>query len=466
MRNITKFPSLALCASAVFAADVQLPQFSREALPNGVVVYFMPKPGVPLVNFRILVRGGIESEPIGLAGISQVTSQLLRRGTARRTADQFSNELDALGGNFLSGSTEQAAIISSEFLKKDFDAGLDLTADALLHPAFTESEAQKALARAIDASKTQKDNPQVAIGQYFRAFFYGPAHPYGRPADEISLARITRAHIVEYAHRMYAGSNMIVVVAGEFDETAARAALRKSFGNAPTGAKYEWAKNTDPLPGGRLLLIDKPDATQTYFRIAQPGIARTDPDRTTIQLINLLFGGRFTSMLNDALRVNSGLTYGASSVLDLHRVPGTLAISTYTRTETTDKAIDMALAVLKKLYETGITAEQLASVKAYMKGTFPTQSLETPDQLANALGDIELFGLNRGEVDDLFSRINAVTLARANEIAKQHFRPDRLTFVVLGNASKIRESVKNYAPLIKELSIKNPGFGDYLKRFR
>jgi len=460
MRTVARILCAAFCASALLAADVRLPRFSREILPNGVVTYLMPKPSVPLVNFRIVVRGGIESEPVGLAGISQVTSQLLRRGTARRTADQFSNELDALGGTFVTGVTEQATVISSEFLKKDFDAGLDLTADALVHSAFPESEVQKALARAIDASKAQKDNPQAAIAQYFRAFFYGAGHPYGRPADEASLARITRANIVDYALRMYRGVNIIVVVAGEFDETAARAALRKTFGDAPAGMKYEWAKSADPLPGGRLLLVDKPDATQTYFRIAQPGISRTDPDRTTVQLVNMLFGGRFTSMLNDALRVNSGLTYGAGSVLDLHRESGALTISTYTRTETTEKAIDMALAVLKKLYESGITAEQLTSVKAYMKGTYPTQSLETPDQLANALGDIELFGLNRGEVDDLFSRIDAVTLEHANEIAKQHFRPDRLTFVVLGNASKIRESVKKYAPSVKEVPIKDPGFGE------
>ncbi|HKD06130.1 MAG TPA: pitrilysin family protein [Bryobacteraceae bacterium] len=460
MRSIARILCAALCASGLFATDVRLPRFTRETLPNGVVVYLMPKPGVPLVNFRIVVRGGMESEPAGLAGISQVTAQLLRRGTTRRTADQFSNELDALGGTFVASATEQATLISSEFLKKDFDAGLDLTADALLHPAFPEAEAQKALARAVDAVRAQKDNPQAAIAQYFRAFFYGPAHPYGRPADEASLGRISRANLVDYAHRMYSGANMIVVVAGEFDEASARAALRKTFGDAPPGVKYEWAKNADPLPGGRLLLVDKSDATQTYFRIAQPGIARTDPDRTTVQLVNMLFGGRFTSMLNDALRVNSGLTYGAGSILDLHREPGALTISTYTRTETTDKAIDMALAVLKKLYESGITAEQLASVKAYMKGTYPRQSLETPDQLANALGDIELFGLNRGEVDDLFSRIDAVTLERANEIAKQHFRPDRLTFVVLGNASKIRDSVKKYAPSVKEVSIKDPGFGE------
>jgi predicted Zn-dependent peptidase len=445
--------------AATLHADVRLHKFTRQQLPNGVVVYYMPKPGVPLVNFHVIVRGGVESEPEGLAGISSVTAQLLRKGTARRTADQYSAELDGLGGEFTVGGNDQAVLATSEFLKKDFDKGLDLTADAILHPSFPEAEVKKALAQRIDAARAQKDNPQAAIAQYFRAFFYGPSHPYGRPADEATLRRIDREKIVEYAKRLYTGKNMIVIVGGDFDNAAAQTAVTKMFGEMPAGSEYRWAPEVKTAAVSRLLLIDKPDATQTYFRIAQPGISRTDPDRTTLQLLNTLFGGRFTSMLNDALRVNSGLTYGASSILDQQREPGALTISTYTRTETTEKAMDMALDVLQGMNANGITAEQLSSVKAYVKGTYPRQALETSGQLANVLGDIEIFGLNRGEVDDLFSRIDAVTLEQANAAVKRHFRPDHLTFVVLGNASKIRETVKKYAPTMKEVSVKEPGWG-------
>jgi zinc protease len=453
--------SLALCLAVLASgAEVRLPPCTREVLPNGVVVYLMPKPGVPLVNFRILVKGGVESEPAGLAGLASVTAQLLRTGSARLTANQFSNRLDSLGGSFGAGANEQYVLVSSEFLKKDFAAGFDLTADALLHPAFPESEVKKVLARSIDAARAQKDNPQAAIAQYFRAFFYGPAHPYGHPPDEASLGRIDRAKIADYARQMYVGPNMIAVVAGDFDTATAAATLRKTLGEAPRGAAWQWAKRVQPAAGARLLLVDKPDATQTYFSIAQPGISRTDPDRTTLQLINTLFGGRFTSLLNDALRVNSGLTYGARSSLDLYREPGAITISTYTRTETTERAMDMALDVLKQLNGKGMDAAQLASVKAYVKGTYPTQALETPDQLATMLGEIEVFGLNPGEVDDLFSRIDAVTLERANAVAKKYYKTQDLTFVVLGNAAKIRDVVKKYSPTVREVRVTDPGFGN------
>ncbi len=141
-----------------------------------------------------------------------------------------------------------------------------------------------------------------------------------------------------------------------------------------------------------------------------------------LTLINLVFGGRFTSMLNQELRVNTGLTYGVMSVVQQPRMPGSIFITSYTKTDTTAKAIDLALEILKRLSENGITAEQLASAKAYYKGTFPTQRLETIDQLAAVLGDMEEYGLGKDDVDDLFSRVDAVKLEDANAAAKKYYQ--------------------------------------------
>jgi predicted Zn-dependent peptidase len=209
-----------------------------------------------------------------------------------------------------------------------------------------------------------------------------------------------------------------------------------------------------------MILIDKPDATQTYFIIAQPGIDRKSPDRAKIELINTLFGGRFTSMLNQALRADAGLTYGASSSAEETRLQGAILISTYTKTETTAQAIDMALDILKRLNEKGITAEQLASAKAYVKGLYPTRRLETIDQLADELGELELWGETREEIDGYFARVDAVTLDGVNAAVKKYYRTEDLTFVLLGAADKIRDSVKKYDPHFTELAARDAGWGE------
>jgi len=459
-----------LAAASLQFGQAKLPQYTKETLPNGAVIAMMPRTGVPLVHFRVLIKGGVESDSPEMAGLANVTSTLLRRGTTKRSAAQFAEELDFLGGTFgASGQggrggggaqLESAAVISSEFLSKDFDAGLDLLSDAILHPAFTESEVHKELARRVDSAREMKDNAQSSISAYFRTAFFGYTHPYGHPPDEVSYTKIGRKEIVDFHSKFYCGKNMLIVVTGDFEPSSAKTKLTHVFGAAPAGVAYPWGTAPPLERKGKLLLIDKADATQTYFQIAQPGIDMKSPDRTTLEIINTLLGGRFTSMLNDELRVNSGLTYGANSQLEQNRLPGAIVISTYTKTDTTTQAIDIALDVLKRLNEKGITAAQLASAKAYVKGLYPTRRLETMDQLAALIGEIELYGLGRDEVDGYFARIDAITLDQANATIRKYYKTGDLTFVVLGAADKIREQMKKYDPHVTEVSIKTPGWGN------
>jgi len=227
-----------------------------------------------------------------------------------------------------------------------------------------------------------------------------------------------------------------VIVTGEFDSTAAQAKIAKAFGEAPAGKSSIGPLLLRLLPKRSCFLSTKPDATQTYFYIGQPGVDRRNPDRTKLLILNTLFGDVSRPCSTKNCASNSGLTYGANSTVQQVRLPASIMITTFTKTETTVQAMDMALDILKRLVEKGITADQLASAKAYIKGTYPPQRLETSDQLAAILGEMELYGLGPDEVDDFFTRIDAVTLDQANAAARKYFRTDGLSFVVLGNASR------------------------------
>ena len=451
--------SLALViAAASLQAQVKLPPYTRQEMSNGITLISIPKRDVPLVSLLAVFRGGLETEPADRAGLAAFTAELLNRGAGTRNADQFAEQLDQIGATLRVNVDEQSTIARMEFLTRHSQTAVGLFADALIRPTFDPSEVKKALAQRIDGAKSLKDEPGPANQAYFLAFFFGPRHPYGRPADEISLAGISRDDVVAHHKRNFAGKNLILVAAGDVDPSLA-SQVEKAFASLPVGQRHDWMASapstTRTKP--RLLLVDKPDATQTYFVIAQPGVHRTHPDRTALDIVNTLFGGRFTSMLNDELRVNTGLTYGAGSNVQLDRLPGSLSIRTFTKTETTVQAMDLALDILKRLRTKGITADQLASAKTYIKGQFPIESLETADQVAAAIADIELHGLNRGEVDDLFSRIDAVTVDQANMIARKHYREDNLQFCLTGNAAKIRDQVAKYAASRRVVAISDPG---------
>jgi zinc protease len=450
--------ALALCGA--LAAQVKLPPYTREVLPNGTVVYFMQRAGIPLVRFLVVVKGGSESDPPERSGLASVTAELLRRGTADHTAVQFSEDIDGLGGTFNANADEQSITISAEFLSKDFNRGLALVAEAALHPTFPEEEVRKTVARRVDGLKSTKDNPGAAIRPYYQTYFFGGGHPYGRVPAEASYDHIRRADVVDAHKRLFAGRNLIVIVAGDFDAAAAKARVTDIFGAVPAGEAFAFLSNAavPHAASPRVLLVDKPDATQTYFVIAQPGVRRSTPDRVPLILVNTLFGGRFTSMINDALRVSSGLTYGASSNVQMGRLDGAITINSYTKTDTTAQAIDLALETLKGLSEKGISADQLASAKAYVKGEYPTRTVQTADQVAAMLGEMELYGLGRDEVDQYFARVDSVTLEQANAVARKYYRSENLTFVLLGNAAKIRDTAKKYGPQVVELQAAAPGW--------
>jgi zinc protease len=448
---------LLLCAGLVSSAVAQLklPEYTRHTLDNGVTLVLMPKRDVPLVTLLAQVKGGGESEAANLAGLADITNDLLLRGTSNRSAEQIAEEIDFLGASISTTSDSAANAVSLEVLSKDVQQGVEILADLIKAPVFPEDEVAKELARALDNAKSAKDNPRSALSSYSPRFFFGDAHPYGRVADEDSIARIQRQHILDYHQRAYCGANLSVIVVGDFDPAALRVALTKAFSDVKRGEAYSWVK-TGPVsrPGAhRLLLVDDPQATQTYFQIMQPGISGTSEDRVPMMLVNTLFGGRFTSMLMDALRVDAGLTYGATSIMQMRRLPGSLAINTFTANETTEQAIDLSVELLQRLRKDGLNEEQLASAKAYVKGTMPTSTVETNDQLASRLASFEITGLDRSDIDTLFARIDAVTVDDARRVIDRYYQTEGLTFVLVGQRAAIGELAKKYAekPVIVDL---------------
>jgi zinc protease len=455
----------ALAAAALFmysgvaAQTLHIPPHEKYVLKNGLTVLLLEKHGVPLINLYAIVKTGAAADPPGQEGLASVTAGLLRKGTKNRTAQQFAADLDYIGGTFESEAGADFTSVNSEFLTKDLDRGLGLFADALLHATFPKEEVDKLLTQAVDGIKGAKDDPQQVLGLYYYGYLYG-THPYGRPAggDEITLTQIQRDSITKFYEANYAPGNTLLAVAGEFNTAEMRRKLEDVFGAWPAHTVKPVAVAADaPVKTRRLLLVDKVDATQTYFAFGNLGIARNDPDRIAIRVVNTIFGGRFTSELNEALRVESGYTYGVSSFFDSRKVPGPFGIFSFTKNETTVPAIDKAIEVLQKLHKDGVTEEQLKSAKSYIKGQFPP-NIETSAQLAQIIATHEFYGLGDDEINQLEARVDGVTPEIARQVIQKHFPAENLVFVLIGKASEIGPAVKKYAEKEDARPISEPGF--------
>ena len=449
-----------LSGGTVLGQGVTLPDFQRIELENGTVVLLHEQRDVPLVAISAVLLGGAVSDPAGRNGLAALYAALLEKGAGDRDAAQFAEAVDSVGGSLSASAGIEHITISGDFLARDAGLMVDLVADMLLRPALQEAELDKLRERSINFIRAAKDtNLNAVLPIYGHAFLFGD-HPYGNPVggSETTLAAITHADLTDYHEQQVGGDRLIVSVSGDFDAPAMSAKLTEAFaGWRRAEAPLRSITPAEPQTGRRVLLIDKPGATQSYFWIANVGVARGFERRAALDVVNTVFGGRFTSMLNDALRVRSGLTYGARSTLLRPSTPGSLAITSFTHTDSTVDAIDMALGVLGLLRNSGIEDEQIDSSRNYILGQFPT-ALETAAQLGSQLALLEAYGLGRSYIDNYGAEILAVDRAATMAVIDEVYpTAEDLVFVILGDAERVRDAVSLYGP-VTELAITEPHF--------
>ena len=451
---------LVLAAPPAPAAGVAVPAYSRSVLPNGTVLIVMPRREVPLIAFTSLVRGGSVADPAGKPGVASLTAGLLEKGAGARDAFAFADTVEGAGGSFTAAAGTEGVVVSGQFLAKDQGLMVELLADALMRPRFDAAEFDSLRKRQIEELKAAKDSdPSGLIRLYGRRFLFAD-HPYGSPSSgsERSLAAITHDDVLGYYRANFGADRLTLIFAGDVDAAALGAAITRAFS--------DWRHAAAPLPvlaapprvsGRRVLLVDQPGAAQTHFWLANTGVARKFADRAPLDVVNTLYGGRFTSILNTELRIKSGLSYGASSGFTRGSVAGEFAIRSFTKTDSTEKAIDLAIETLERLHKDGVQADLLGSARAYVLGQFPLQ-LETSSNWAAALAELELYGLDRSYIEGYGAAVEAVTPEAARRVIGEAFPPaGDLVIVAIGDAAKIRGIVAKYGP-VTEMKLAGPEF--------
>ena len=460
MRSLALSLALLPMALAAGAEGVQFPAYKTATLPNGAVVALVEKRDTPLVAMNVTVRGGGLGDPTGREGTASLFTDLIQKGAGNRNAAQFAEAIENVGGVLTAGAGTESLGVNASFMVRDVDLMLELAADALQRPRLDAAEFEKARRLAVQSIVAAKDaDPRALMSSYGDAWLFR-GHPYGRSVggSEASLAAVKLDDIKRYYAEHVGGDRLIITVVGDFDSATMLPQLERSFGSwRKAGATVPTVTAPARVTGRPVLLVDKPDATQTYFWLVNVGASRTDPARTAQSVVNTVFGGRFTSMLNTELRIKSGLTYGANSSFSRPSQPGSFHIGSYTETSKTVQAIDMALDTLARLHQDGLDADQLKSSQSYILGQFPP-TIETNGQIAARLADMLFYGLGPEDVNEYAQRVMKVDDAAVRRTIEQSFpQPDNLALVLIGDAAKIRAAVKKYGP-VTEMKITDPRF--------
>jgi len=421
-----------------------VPRAQVATLPNGLQLVVVEMHKVPVVDVTLLVRAGSVRDPNDMPGLATFTAAMLDQGAGRRSAPDIADETAYLGAQLFTRASAEWASVSLHVPKRQLAPALDLMADVALRPTFPDSEVGRQRSQRLANILQLRDRPTAQAPIAFNAIVYGALHPYGWPSDgnEAAASALARDRVADFYSTYYRPNGARLLVVGDITLAEARRLLAARFGAWQRGQVPPLPSAEAPAPGPRTIyLVDKPGAAQSVFRIGHVGVRRDTPDWQALEVMNTILGGSFTSRLNQNLRETHGYTYGASSAFVGRRLPGTFFAAASVQTAKTDSALVEFMRELRRMRDSIVPGPELAKAKSYITLGLPG-SFETTSGTAAQFRDLIENDLPLDYYRTYITRINAVTQADVQRVARRYVQPDHFAIVIVGDRSQIEAGLR------------------------
>lgn len=419
----------------------------RDRLPNGLQVIVVPNHEVPFVSVELQLLAGSYTETA--TGAASMAMQMLDKGTQHHTEAELAEELDRYAISLSGDADNDSASLSAGCLTEHLERAVQLLAEVAQTPTFPAEEFEKLRAQVRADLEVQSAEPSYVAQRELDRQLFGQ-HPYSRTATgELADVDALQLSDLQQWWQQYVRPDMAVLyLAGDIDQPRAMELAQQVFGDWQAQGPRPESKLPDfpPPQSTRILLVDRPGSVQSQIRVGQLGLTRHDPAYFTSVLVSDYFGGAFDSRLNEVVRVQKGLTYGARGGFQSQRFGGAFVASTFTKTESTADAVQVVLAEIARLRKEPPTAEELKKRQTYFLGSFAMRR-ETPQQVAGELWLIESNGLPPDHFEAMVKAISTTSPEDCQTLAQSALDPSRLVVVVVGDAAALQTDLEKIAPV-------------------
>jgi len=445
MKKIAILCLAVMILAGITEAKINLPQPTEIKLANGLTVMVIERHTLPLFSIQMTFRGGSIYDPMGREGLAGFCSQMLMRGTKTRTAKQIAEGIAFDGGDLNSFCSQEMAGFRGEFLSDKGDKGLAILSDMLLHSAFSADEVEKTRERISAELASRFDDPsQVADEKIYGAVFGSSRYAHLVDGTVGALKATTRDDLVSFFRKYYAPDNCLLVISGDVDAKTAKSWAETYFGKWTGKGEVKSLTETFPNPSGNeILLYDKKDATQTQIRFGGLGMSIADPGYVPFEAVRTIFGGSFTSRLNDEIRVKRGLSYGASCRSSRFGPAGIVYITTFSKNATVGQVVDLILSETRKIQTEAAADSEFTGGINYRSGLYPTQ-FETNDAIAGTYSSIWFYKLDKSIYEDFQEKLRAIKPDQGKAAAAKYLPGDNYRLVLVGKADEIKPQVEKY----------------------
>jgi zinc protease len=427
--------------------DTKFPTLERATLSNGLKVVLAQRSAIPQVRFDLILDAGFAADQSSIPGTASLAMAMLDEGTTRRTSLQISDELAGLGANLGTGSKLDVSSVSLEALKENLDPSMAVFADVILNPSFPRTDFERLKKQRVAQIQQEKADPVGLALRVFPGLVYGPDHAYSNPwtgsGTEESTARIKREDLVRFHRTWFKPNHATLVIVGATTMAEIKPRLEQLLSTWKPGEVP--AKNIATVSRAQrpqVYIIDRPGSLQSVIIAGHIAPPKANPQEVTIETMNTVLGGDFSSRVNMNLREDKHWSYGAYTFFrDAQGQRPFLAYAPVQTDKTKEALIELDKELRGIVKGRPIEAAELARAQASLTLTLPG-SWETMSALAGAIGNIITYGLDDRYYDTFADKVRAQTVQGVTGVAGDVLHPDQLVWVVVGDRSKIEPGLR------------------------
>ena len=422
------------------APIINIGQYESFELDNGLKVFVVENHKIPRVSYSLVLD--YNAVPEGeLAGLADVTGQLLRTGTTHLSKDELDEEVDFIGARL---STSSTGIYGSS-LKKHNDRLLTLMADVIMNPSFEQEELAKIKTQAISGLKTQQDDAGAISNRISKQLIYGKHHPYGEFISEKSIGNLTPELCREFYQAFFRPNIGYLAIVGDITLAEARTLVQKHLGSWEKSPVMDYVPETPVSPKSPLVaIVDRPGAVQSALRIGYPVDFKPGaPDAIPARVMNTILGGGSFRLFNN-LREEKAYTYGAYSQLSSDKLTGRFMVTTEVRNSVSDSAINEIFHEMNRISKEPVETDELELAKNYLNGNFAL-SLENPQTVAGFAISTARYGLPDDYYANYMKNLSAVTAADVMATAATYIKPENAYILAVGKAADIAPRLMQFS---------------------
>jgi zinc protease len=434
---------------------LNLPEIQKRMLSNGLAVWLVESHEVPLVQINLLLKAGAADDPAGKFGLASLTAAMLDEGAGSRSSLELADAVDFLGASLATTASFDASAVRLNVPVARLKDALPLMADVVLRPTFPAAELERLRQERLTALVQAKDDPASVAPLAFVRTVFGATHRYGTgiAGSEATLKGFTVQDLKSFHTSMYQPGNSVLLVVGDVKLDAIVPQLEMQFGSWKGASPSRTPVPQAPqVAQGQITIVDMPGAEQSQIRIGWVGVPRSTPDYFTIEVLNTILGGSFTSRLNQNLREEHQYSYGASSRFDMRVSAGAFQAGAGVQTDKTAEALKEFFNELNGILRP-VPEEELTKAKNYAALSFPSE-FETSGDLSSKMEEMVIYNLPDRYFGGYIDNLQKVTAPAVQKVAGTYIQPKRFAVVVVGDRKVIEPGIRalNLGP-VRVLSV-------------